>query len=162
LASKRAYTFKQLKEFFQQLSLQKSPSVRYNLDLIAFGKLLDGIPWGQEQVERFESLLEQKLFDSISLYTLELFPGSDWYHQSHHTSKAVQKVYGNDDMIFDEFLWLRNCIYTYGYTRQELSNFALPHQGSLHNDVYWSMHSYLGLGINASSYLTHLDSKDFF
>jgi coproporphyrinogen III oxidase-like Fe-S oxidoreductase len=112
-ASKRAYTFLQLKDFFQQLSVQKSPSMRYNLDLIAFGKLLDGIPRGQQQVERFESLLESKLFDSVSLYTLELFPGSDWYHQSHHTSKAVQKVYGNDDMIFDEFVWLRNCIYKY-------------------------------------------------
>lgn len=161
-ASKRAYSFTQLKDFFQQLLLQKSPSIRYNLDLIAFGKLLQGIPRGEEQLGRFESLLERKFFDSISLYTLELFPGSDWYHQSHHSSKAIQKIYGNDDMIFEEFLFLRNVIYRYGYARQELSNFALKGKGSFHNDVYWSMQSYLGLGINASSYLTHEDAKNFF
>jgi oxygen-independent coproporphyrinogen III oxidase len=161
-ASKRAYNFVQLKDFFQTLSLQKSSLIRYNLDLIAFGKLFDGIPRGQEQVDWFQDILEQKLFDSISLYTLELFPGSDWYHQSHHTSKAVQMVYGDDDKIFEEFLWLRSCIYTYWYTRQELSNFALEGKGSFHNDVYWSMQSYLGLGINASSYLAHEDAKEYF
>lgn len=162
-ASKRAYNFAQLQDFFYELSLQKSPSIRYNLDLIAFGKLLEnGIPWGTEQMKRFTSLLEQKLFDSISLYTLELFPGSDWYHQSHHTSKAVQKVYGNDDMIFEEFVLLRNLIYRYGYKRQELSNFALDGKGSLHNDVYRSMESYLWLGINSSSYLSHEDAKRYF
>lgn len=160
--SKRAYTFLQLQEFFSILQWQKSPAIRYNADLIAFGKLYDGLPWWPEHINWFETVLQAKLFDSISLYTLELFPGSDWYHQSHHTSRAIQQVYGNDDKIFEEFLYLRSLVYRYGYERQELSNFALAGKGSLHNDVYWSMQSYWWVGINASSYLTHDDAQDFF
>ena len=40
-----------------------------------------------------------------------------------------------------------------GYVRYEVSNFALPKYESQHNLKYWTNCEYLGLGLNASSYV---------
>jgi oxygen-independent coproporphyrinogen-3 oxidase len=48
-----------------------------------------------------------------------------------------------------------------GYQRYEVSNFALSGKRSLHNMVYWTGGSYLGLGMYASSYLAreHIEQE---
>ena len=46
----------------------------------------------------------------------------------------------------------------YGYDKYEISNYAKPGFESRHNLGYWSHIPYLGVGLNASSYL---DEKRF-
>ena len=40
-----------------------------------------------------------------------------------------------------------------GYARYEISNFSRIAKSSIHNRVYWEMENYLGLGLNASSFI---------
>lgn len=39
-----------------------------------------------------------------------------------------------------------------GYHRYEISNYALPEKESRHNQIYWTLGEYLGLGLGAASY----------
>ncbi len=156
--SKRAYSFAQLPDFFRKLQKIKGANVCYNADFIAFGdrtwtQLSEDtyLPRGEEQRNFFEKLVGSQMVDGYSVYTLELFPGSDRYNTQLHepTHESDEK-----ESIYDEFDWLAEVIETNGYRRYELSNFALAGKRSLHNMVYWTMWSYLWLGINASSLLT--------
>ena len=94
------------------------------------------------------------MVDGFSIYTLELFPGSDRYNTQKvaHTQDAGDTH--DKDTVYDEFDRLATIVETNGYRRYELSNFALAGKRSIHNMVYRTMGSYLGLGINASSLLT--------
>lgn len=46
-----------------------------------------------------------------------------------------------------------------GYERYEVSNYAIPGHESLHNQTYWAMNSYLGVGSGAVSTLNRLDAS---
>lgn len=152
--SKRAYTYEQLPEFFRSLQKIKAANVSYNADFIAFwnrvlAKQDDDtyLPRWEEQRIFFEKLVASQLFDWFSVYTLELFPWSDRYN-------AGKWDYEKNDTVYDEFDRLASRIESHGYRRYELSNFALAGKRSIHNMVYRTMWSYLGLWINASSMLT--------
>lgn len=175
-ASKRAYTYEQLPDFLRKLQKIKWAHVVYNLDFIAFGDTSiafwswmhhtdthdydsEGLflPWWIEQREFFEKLVQSYTFDGFSVYTLELFPGSDRYNAQKHTQE--NKTSEAKETVYDEFDRIASLLQDTGYERYELSNFALPGKRSLHNMVYRSMGSYLGLGINASSMLRVDDAK---
>ncbi len=101
-------------------------------------------------------MLQSYAFDGISVYTLELFPGSDRYYQDRHMS-AAQRVWGNDEDITDEANRIKQKLTNTGYNRYEVSNFSLSGKRSLHNMVYRTGGSYLGLGMYSSSYLNQQD-----
>jgi len=94
------------------------------------------------------------MVDGFSIYTLELFPGSDRYNTQKIAHKETSTQADDKDTVYDEFDRLATIVETNGYRRYELSNFALAGKRSIHNMVYRTMGSYLGLGINASSLLT--------
>lgn len=159
--SKRAYTFAQLPDFLRKLQKIKGANVCYNLDFIAFGnrtgvkRAEDDVytPRWAEQQTFFQKLVSSQMIDGFSIYTLELFPWSDRYNQFHQ-----QPTTQTDETIYDEFDRLATVVETNGYRRYELSNFALAGKQSIHNMVYRTMWSYLGLGINASSMLVAADA----
>lgn len=162
-ASKRAYTYAQLPDFFRKLQKIKSGNVCYNVDFIAFGDREESsgstedavfLPWWVEQRTFFEKLVSSQMVDGFSIYTLELFPGSDRYNTQKITHKETSTQADDKDTVYDEFDRLATIVETNGYRRYELSNFALAWKRSIHNMVYRTMGSYLGLGINASSLLT--------
>lgn len=161
-SSKRAYTYEQLPDFLRKLQKIKWANVVYNLDFIAFGDTVledkkdkegteEFIPRWEEQRVFFEKLVHSFTFDGFSLYTLELFPWSDRYN----TQKVTKKTSDEKESIYDEFDWLASVVQNAWYGRYELSNFALPWKRSIHNMVYRTMWSYLGLGINASSMVSN-------
>jgi oxygen-independent coproporphyrinogen-3 oxidase len=59
----------------------------------------------------------------------------------------------SEDSIFDEFSELKALFLHAWYQRYEISNYALPWKESVHNMVYWTMWSYLGLWLWAHSLL---------
>lgn len=156
-ATKRQYNFAGLQWFLRALPKLKKHHVSLNGDFIAFGKTVDDdngeqvVRW-TEQLKFFLNMVKSGLFDGFSLYSLELIPWSNWFNESARTAQVVQKMYGSDDAIIEEFHLLRDIIKHAGYKRYELSNFAKMGKGSIHNMVYWTDGSYLGLGINSSSY----------
>ncbi len=157
--SKRNYHYNNLPGFFRAIQKIKQPNMAYSWDFIAFGKFKKDDQWTEylwdiEKTEFFINLVKSKLFDWFSLYTLELFPWSDWHNEAMHTAKAAQKIYGSPENVLDEFHFLRKFFENYWYRRYEISNFALLWKESLHNLVYRTDWSYLWIWINASSYIS--------
>lgn len=151
--TKRGYTFGELTWFFRSLPELKYQNTIYNIDVIAFGKLdKNWLPRTRTARDFFERMVASYTFDGFSVYTLELFPGSDWYYQDRHM-QVGQRIRGNDDQIVTEASWIKDVLKKSWYQRYELSNFALSGKRSLHNMVYRTWGSYLGLGMYASSYL---------
>ncbi len=54
----------------------------------------------------------------------------------------------------------KEILFSAGYERYEISNYAKPGRESRHNLVYWSGGEYLGLGLGASSYMDFVRSKN--
>jgi coproporphyrinogen III oxidase-like Fe-S oxidoreductase len=91
----------------------------------------------------FEKILSSGLIESCSLYTLELFPGSDRYNALHNVSShdrdgLALKKYGTDDDVYEEFELLKDIILGCGMARYEISNFSFAGANSIHNRVYRS------------------------
>ncbi len=85
----------------------------------------------------------------ISLYSLIVEPGTDLAALA-----ATRAVTPPADPIADQ-LWLtaRSTLLTRGYEWYEISNFALPGHRSLHNQSYWRMDWWAGLGPGAEGTL---------
>ena len=158
--SGRGYDIAHLQECIQTLPWLKSDNTSYNIDLIAFGRLDQGLPWAQSERIYRSDLLHKQIIDHCSVYTLELFEWSLWYHQLTQTAQADQlrqklgyglKKYGSDDDVYQEFEYLSTALDDAWYHRYELSNFALDGRQSLHNQVYRQYGDYLGLGMSSSS-----------
>jgi oxygen-independent coproporphyrinogen-3 oxidase len=162
--SGRAYTFQSCIDFLRRLVSLKKENAVFNIDFIAFGK------WNQTRkgdrqlrnpvsLEFFANLLESAFIDSVSLYMLELFPGSKWHAQQTALGMTPQegyglKQYGTDDDVYEEFQILKEMIQDAGYRRYEISNYSLAGKNSIHNRVYRSMGEWLGLGTSAVSHLS--------
>lgn len=153
-ASWRNYSYEDIQAFFRSLrTTKKHHWLSYNADFIAFGTQKLRI----DQWNFFRKVLHAKLFDSFSLYTLELFPWSQWRNESQHLSAKNSPLWWNDDQIMNEFLDYQELIEQSGYHRYEISNFSLHWRPSIHNMRYWNHGSYLWLWPSASSFLTWIE-----
>lgn len=150
----RDSSFPWLVEFIRWLRSLKLDNNIFNLDFIAFGKLKE-LKNGNLQlrntntIDFFENLLHSQFIDSLSLYTLELFPGSLRYHEE---ACKHEGTFGSDDEIYMEFDILKNMILENGYKRYEISNFSLPGKSSIHNRIYREHWNYIGIGTSAASF----------
>ena len=66
---------------------------------------------------------------------------------------CLQKYFGTDEEIMEEFLILKEMVENEWFIRYEISNFAHTGKASIHNMVYWNMEPYIGLWLSASSFL---------
>lgn len=197
-SSKRNYVFNNLINFFREIAGIKAMNTIYNLDFIAFGdhsnfvdstdslsyksigdwddSVKNWLPRDWVRRDFFQKLVESKYFDGYSVYTLELFPGAEWYYDMKkqgekrlqikdkrtisksklalsEEQESQRAIFSDDPTIWKEFSRLKKKILDAWYKRYEISNFALPWKRSLHNMVYWEFGEYLGIGINASGML---------
>jgi len=160
--SSRMYSLPAIKEFLRNLQPIKQVNTSYNFDFIAFGKRNTTKKWekilrDKSRQQFFQDFVESWLADGFSLYTLELFPGSDRYnqqiaHHSHQKDGLPLKKYGSDDDVYDEFHRLKTVVQNAEYHRYEISNFATTIQSSIHNRVYRNMENYLGIWVGAASF----------
>ncbi|MFA6366795.1 MAG: radical SAM family heme chaperone HemW, partial [Candidatus Hydrogenedentales bacterium] len=65
----------------------------------------------------------------------------------------------DEDAAFDEREEVEGFLKGLGFSRYEVSNYALEGSECLHNQAYWSMNSYLGVGSGAVSTLIVADGK---
>jgi oxygen-independent coproporphyrinogen-3 oxidase len=158
----RHYTFPGMVEFLRALQPLKQDNNVFNFDFIAFGKFNQSKKgnsqlWTQSALSFFSDFVNSKFADSFSLYTLELFE-----HQRRKVAEKAdliqQGCFGTEDEIYEEFDRVKEILLEAGYARYEISNFSLISKSSIHNRVYWEMEEYLGLGLNASSFI---DGKRF-
>lgn len=164
-ASSRQYSFDGIQKFLRSLREIKDARNVFNLDFISFGsgeRTRDDeyLFWDRARRERFETLATSGFVDSFSLYTLELFAGSQWEKSKRkeidgqsHLDLSHVPFETDQEKITTEFQWLKESILDAWYRRYELSNFALPGRESIHNMTYRDMWSYIGIGPSASSFL---------
>jgi coproporphyrinogen III oxidase-like Fe-S oxidoreductase len=172
--SGRKYNFQACMDFLRRLVPLKQDHNVFNFDFIAFGKF-NTTRKGDRQLRNpsvldfFQRFVESAFADSFSLYTLELFEGSEWYnqqipHYSHAREWFGLKKYGSDDDVYEEYEILKEIILNAGYRRYEISNYSHAGKNSIHNRVYRSMGQWLWLGTGATSHIRNsefwiLDSK---
>ncbi len=162
--SGRLYSFPAICDFLRKLRNIKQINNIYNLDFIAFGKRNTDAQWQSilrdaDRRHFFQKLILSGMADGISLYTLELFPGSDRYNQQIQQTTHIKdglwlRRYGDDDAVYEEFQALKQSVINAWYGRYEISNFAMPGKLSIHNNTYREMGNYIGFGTSASSCLT--------
>jgi oxygen-independent coproporphyrinogen III oxidase len=119
-----------------------------SLDLIA------GLPY-QTEASWHRSLDEVLMFrpEHVSIYLFEVdersrlgrevIAGGGRYHAS-----AIP----GDDFVAEAYDQAREALAREGYSQYEISNFALPGHESRHNQKYWQLQPYLGLGAGAHSF----------
>lgn len=138
--------------FYDKQWEKKSSQIVYNYDFIAFGKDTKTAEnrWLQE-------LVSGKKIDSFSLYTLELFPGSQWYHGGIKDNIVAYNApwdnklpyIANEDSLWEDFSRLQKLFLEWWYQRYEISNYALVWKESKHNMVYRTMKPYIGIWLGA-------------
>lgn len=69
-------------------------------------------------------------------------------HGRHLHAEAVP----GDDFMAAAYEQARELLACHGYVQYEISNFALPGRNSRHNQKYWRMDPYVGLGAGAHSF----------
>lgn len=111
--------------------------------------LLFGLP--EEVTRDWEEDVEAGLAletPHLSLYGLTLEPGTPLGRAA-----AAGRVTVVDEARYrDEFLFACERLATAGYLQYELSNFCLPGFECRHNQAYWTLEPFLGLGSSAHSY----------
>ncbi len=170
-ASGRNYLFNNLKNWLRELAQIKAINTCYNLDFMAFGNPEkhalywvadtpswvdeERLPWWSLQRDFFEKLMSSWVIDGSSVYTLELFPWSDWYYSAKKKWKLEWwAIFSDEETLWQEFQWITDQLTQQWFARYEISNFALAGKRSLHNMVYWNMWSYVWLWIQSSSFLS--------
>jgi oxygen-independent coproporphyrinogen-3 oxidase len=111
--------------------------------------LLSSIPgrcWREEE----KDLIELLGFNPphVSYYHLILEEGTPFFEKHKEEELPSENWQRGKDLLLKE-----------GYRWEEVSNFALPGYEGLHNQAYWELKSYLGLGPGAHSTLLYNHEK---
>ena len=119
-----------------------------SLDLIA------GLPYQTEGSWR-KSLdtTAQLRAEHVSVYILEVdeksrLGGEVLRHGLRYHAESVP----DDDFMASAYESARQFLKAHGHVRYEISNFALPGRESRHNQKYWQLEPYIGLGAGAHSF----------
>ncbi len=87
--------------------------------------------------------------EHLSLYNLTIEQGTEfgkWYGQG-------RLALPDEDLSADMYEWTLDRAASAGFSRYEVSNFALEGEECRHNQIYWRQEPSLGLGISAASYV---------
>lgn len=89
--------------------------------------------------------------EHISAYALTLEPGTPFY-ETYGTPEG-QKLLPDEETDREMYHQTKKYLAIKGYDRYEISNYAREGYASRHNITYWTGGDYLGLGLNAASYM---------
>lgn len=138
----RIHSYEEFLDTYQMI--RQSGTFRINIDVMA------AIP--EQTLESYQDTLEKIVSlkpEHISSYSLIVEPGTvfgDW--EENGTLKRV-----DEDTDRQMYEWTGKYLQKMGYHRYEISNYCRSGMECKHNCVYWTGGEYLGLGVNASSYL---------
>ncbi len=124
---------------------------RHRDELAAFDlsfDLLLNIPW-QNPSQVLDDIRTLYAFEPVhlSLYSLKVEPGTPLAMRVANEPELAP----DKDRFADEMGAAEKLLEESGFARYEVSNFARDGKWSLHNLTYWRGGNYLGLGVNATS-----------
>lgn len=117
--------------------------------------LMTGIP-GQTK-KSFDQTLQQVFLlqpEHLSVYSLILEPGTvfaEWY-QGQCKKPKNQPMLPDEQLEWELYQQTKERLSMAGYQRYEISNYAKPDYLCQHNQIYWTLGDYIGIGLGASSY----------
>lgn len=127
--------------------LREKGFLRINLDLM-YGLPFMSLEAWQESLKTAVNLE----VDHLSLYQLKVEEGtafSKWQNEGAFPSFS-------EDLASEMVIWHTKYLEKMGYLPYEVSNFAKRGQASLHNQLYWQLYDYLGLGLGATGFVRPL------
>ena len=108
--------------------------------------LMLGIPHQSiDDVESFVSTFSRLNIKHISSYMLKIEKNTPFY------SSDIKSLCPNDDLVADIYTESIKILEKYGYSQYEISNFAKCGYESKHNNKYWLLEDYIGIGPTAHS-----------
>jgi len=131
------------------VALARAAGIRnLSLDLIA------GLPLQTEASFRYSLEATARLRpEHVSLYIFEIDEKSRLGREVVHGGKRYQAAaVPSEDFMADAYETGREFLAREGYVQYEISNFALAGFQSRHNQKYWRLEPYLGLGAGAHSF----------
>lgn len=150
--SDRDYTFKSFFDWINEIIKLKQEwqfqNVIFNLDYIAFGSQkenLNVLRNDKIRDDKFKNLVDNKVINSFSLYSLELFEWSKRWNPKKFPKEKINEWWRNH-----EFELIKNILKNWWYNRYEISNYSLPWFESTHNLHYRDRWYYLAFGPWAS------------
>lgn len=110
--------------------------------------LIAGLP-GQTEEGLLSDIREVLNFapDHVSLYSLTVEEGTPL---ARRIAADAQTGLPDDDAAADIWIAGRDALDERGYRQYEVSNFALPGHESRHNQAYWNLETYIGVGPGAT------------
>jgi oxygen-independent coproporphyrinogen-3 oxidase len=130
------------------LAARRAGFKNVSLDLIA------GLPYQTEQswTESVREAVKLKP-DHISIYLFEIDEKSRLGNEvfRHGTNFHAEAV-PDDDFMAAAYEKAQELLAHEGYVQYEISNFALPGRESTHNQKYWRLEPYVGIGAGAHSF----------
>ncbi len=138
----RIHTFEEFLKTYQRVRLAGFDNV--NVDLMS---ALPG-----QTLASWKNTLRQVLMlkpEHISAYSLMIEEGTPFYGTYHDHPELLP----SEDEERKIYYATRDILREHGFTRYEISNYALPGYECRHNIGYWTGVEYLGLGLGASSYI---------
>lgn len=138
----RIHSYEEFLTTYQMI--RQSGMDQINIDVMA------AIP--EQTLESYQDTLEKIVSlnpEHISSYSLIVEPETVfWDWEKNGTLKRV-----DEDTDRQMYEWTGKYLQQIGYHRYEISNYCRSGMECKHNCVYWTGGEYLGLGVNASSYL---------
>lgn len=134
---KRVHREHSVIDTLESLKLLKRYNLNYNFDL------LFGMP------HQTIAELDHDLSQALKILPPHISPYYLTVPEGHPLSK--NRPLEDDQMIM--FERIEQTLSQNGYNRYEISNYARPGYESKHNYLYWSDHSYWGIGLSSHSYL---------
>ena len=138
----RIHSYEEFLTTYQMI--RQSGMDQINIDVMA------AIP--EQTLESYQDTLEKIVSlnpEHISSYSLIVEPETVfWDWEKNGTLKRVDE--NTDRQMYE---WTGKYLQQMGYHRYEISNYCRSGMECKHNCVYWTGGEYLGLGVNASSYL---------
>ncbi len=105
-----------------------------------------------QTAESFKKTLERSVslpIKHISVYSLIIEDGTPL--KAKYESGEYELP--DDDTDRELYAYTARFLQKYGFSRYEISNYAMPHYESRHNINYWDCGEYIGIGAAAHSYL---------
>ena len=109
------------------------------------GDLMLGLPdYTYQELDDTIDLLSSLGVTHISAYMLKIEDGTPF-------GKNEPKNLPNEDAMSDFYIYACNKLESKGYKQYEISNFAKDGYQSQHNNIYWKLENYIGIGPSAHS-----------
>ena len=130
------------KDSIRAIEYLASSGINFNVDMIYPTYLPYGISMSFRR--DIKAIVAMKP-NHMSVYMMDIHEGT----LAHALIRGGKWGPVEEDILYEDMVWLYNFMGDMGYHHYEISNFALSGYESKHNIVYWYQDFYVGVGVSA-------------